>query len=142
MLQVISSSPGELEPVFQAMLANATQLCEAKFGTLWLCEGDGFAHAALAQRAARIAEEQRRELCISAAGGQPRPRYEDPAGGPGCRHECDPGLSRPRPVVAAVEIAGIRTLVSVPMLKESEVVGAIASIARRYGRSPKGRSSW
>ena len=42
-LQVISSSPGELEPVFEAMLANATRICEAKFGTLWLCEGVVFA---------------------------------------------------------------------------------------------------
>src|SRR5262245_42895741 len=41
-LRVISSSPGELEPVFQAMLANATRICEAKFGTLWLREGDAF----------------------------------------------------------------------------------------------------
>src|SRR6185295_9384670 len=46
-LQVISRSPGELEPVFQAMLANATRICEAKFGTLWLREGDAFCAVAL-----------------------------------------------------------------------------------------------
>ena len=46
-LGVISSSPGELEPVFQAMLGNATRICEAGFGNLWLREGDGFRVAAL-----------------------------------------------------------------------------------------------
>src|SRR5262249_23169747 len=46
-LQVISSSPGELESVFQAMLANATRLCEAEFGNLFLREGDAFRVVAL-----------------------------------------------------------------------------------------------
>src|SRR5262249_61322863 len=46
-LRVISSSPGELEPVFQAMLANAVRICEAKFGNLYLCEGDAFRTVAL-----------------------------------------------------------------------------------------------
>lgn len=45
-LRVISSSPGELEPVFQAMLANATRICEAKFGVLFRYDGDGAFHAA------------------------------------------------------------------------------------------------
>src|SRR5262249_11135893 len=39
-LRVISSSPGELEPVFQAILENARRICEAKFGVLYRCEGD------------------------------------------------------------------------------------------------------
>ena len=46
-LKVISSSPGELAPVFQAMLANATRICEASFGVMLLCEGDAFRTAAI-----------------------------------------------------------------------------------------------
>jgi hypothetical protein len=41
-LKVISSSPGELEPVFNALLENAVRICSAKFGHLWLREGDAF----------------------------------------------------------------------------------------------------
>src|SRR5437660_9051 len=46
-LEVISSSPGELQPVFQAMLENATRICEAKFGILFRHEGGLFHTAAL-----------------------------------------------------------------------------------------------
>jgi len=46
-LRIISSSPGELEPVFETMLANAVRICEAKLGVLWLFEGDAFRAVAL-----------------------------------------------------------------------------------------------
>src|SRR5277367_4149288 len=45
-LRVISSSPGNLAPVFETVLANATRICEAKFGNLWLCENGGYKIAA------------------------------------------------------------------------------------------------
>jgi hypothetical protein len=46
-LSVISGSPGELQPVFDTMLAKAVELCEASFGAMWLVDGDGYRTAAL-----------------------------------------------------------------------------------------------
>src|SRR6266700_3860157 len=127
-LGVISSSPGELEPVFQAMLANATRLCEASYGALWLCEGDAFRcvaiHGALpepfaaAQRSgvfrpgpgialARVAKTRQTVQIADLRTGQ---AY----------------LDREPLAVAAVELAGIRTLMAVPMLKENELIGVIS----------------
>src|SRR5262249_21293493 len=63
-LQVISRSPGELEPVFKAMLANATDICEAKFGFLWLAEGDGFRAVAMLGVPSAVAEETHYEGVI------------------------------------------------------------------------------
>src|SRR5262249_24995907 len=64
-LKVISSSPGKLEPVFDAMLANATRTCEARFGTLYLRDGDGFrAVAATRDAPPAYVEARRRELRI------------------------------------------------------------------------------
>src|SRR6516162_10487838 len=61
-LGVISSSPGELQHVFDAMLANATRLCEAKFGTLYLRDGDGFHAASLHNAPPAFAENRKRGL--------------------------------------------------------------------------------
>jgi GAF domain-containing protein len=63
-LRVISSSPGELEPVFQAMLENATRLCEAKFGVLFRSEGDALRAVALYGAPLAYAEERRRNPII------------------------------------------------------------------------------
>jgi hypothetical protein len=57
-LKVISSSPGELGPVFQAMLENATKLCEASYGTMYLREADGFRAAARQGHPPAIAREK------------------------------------------------------------------------------------
>ena len=62
-LSVISSSPGELEPVFQAMLENATRICEAKFGILHLREDDGF-HSGVAHARAPPPMPNRRARTI------------------------------------------------------------------------------
>src|SRR5262249_53676418 len=71
-LKVISSSPGELEPVFEAMLANATQLCNAKFGTLNLYDGDAFRIMAVHNVPPAYAETRLHELI------RPHPRGGHP----------------------------------------------------------------
>src|SRR5262245_16745296 len=69
-LRVISSSPGELEPVFEAMLANAVRLCEAKFGSLYLHEG-GTLRIVASHNVPRAFAEARRRGPIRPAPGSP-----------------------------------------------------------------------
>jgi len=68
-LSIISSSPGELEPVFEAMLAKATHLCEAKFGALYLFEGAGFRVVAVHGSAPQSFVEARRQYAAGDACG-------------------------------------------------------------------------
>src|SRR6516164_5455014 len=125
-LQVISSSPGELEPVFQAMLANAVRICEAKFGTLYLREGDAFRAAALHNAPPAFVEFWQR--------GPHRPgpstvlsrvlRTKEVV------HISDitadqAYIERDPLFIAAAELGGFRTVLAVPMLKEADVLGAI-----------------
>ena len=135
-LGVISSSPGELELVFDAMLSNATRVCEASYGALWVCEGDGFRNVALhGALPADYAAELRRMANF-------RPHSETPmarvARTKVTVHTADIStekayIDRDPLAVAAVDVAGIRTLLCVPMLKEQELVGVIV-ICRREVR--------
>jgi two-component system, NtrC family, sensor kinase len=126
-LRVISSSPGELEPVFQAMLENATRLCEAKFGTMYFREGDAFRAVAMHGAPPAYMEARLHALVrpgpTSAIGRVVQTKdvvqIEDAA--------ADRGYADRDPMrVSAVELGGIRTLLVVPMLKEKELIGAVA----------------
>jgi signal transduction histidine kinase len=126
-LQVISSSPGDLEVVFQKMLENATQACDAKFGNMLLFEGGAFRTVALHNAPSAFAEERQRnpvlrpnpgtglgrvastKQTVQIADAQAEPAYH-----------ADPAR------VAFLHLAGARTFLTVPMLKEGELVGAIA----------------
>ena len=127
-LKVISSSPGELEPVFKAMLENATRICEAKFGNLWLRDGDAFRAVALHGAPPAYGDELRRDPVF----------YPSPDSGIGrliktkqvaqiADLAATKGyLDRDRLVTTTVELAQARTLLVVPLSKESLLIGAIA----------------
>ena len=128
-LKVISSSPGELEQVFQAVLQNATHLCEAKFGILFQSEGDAFRTSAMYNAPPALTEARRREplfrpapnTALGRMGLIKRPvRVADMLAEPGYL-DPPPGYSKPK--IAAV--ADARSVVAVPMLKDDELVGAI-----------------
>jgi GAF domain-containing protein len=134
-LGVISSSPGELQPVFDAMLANATRLCEAKFGTLYLRDGDRFHAASLHNAPPAFAENRKRGLIRPGPGTalgrllrtKQVVRIADVTMEP-AYIEGDPLL------VTDVKLAGFRTILAVPMLKENELIGGIV-IYRQEVRS-------
>ena len=128
-LRVISSSPGELEPVFQAMLENALRICEAEFGVLNRCEGDALRAVAMHGAPQAFVEERRRNPLIRPppqttlgrvmATKQPvqiadivnEPHYFDVPSG--------------YSAVLLTKLSGARTVLAVPMLKENELIGAI-----------------
>jgi signal transduction histidine kinase len=126
-LRIISSSPGELKPVFQSVLANVTRICEAKFGNLFLCEGDDFRLVAMHGAPTAWAEWWRRNPVIHPGPGTGLGRI---ARTKEAVHIADltkeqAYIERDPLFVGQVELAGGRTLLAVPMLKEHELIGAI-----------------
>ena len=127
-LKVISSSPGELEPVFSAMLENATRICEAKFGNLFLYEGGVFRTAALYGAPPAWAEARRRVMV--ARDLHPDSPLARVTRTKKIAHIADAKttqgyIERDPNFASMVEIAGARTILSVPMLKEDELIGVI-----------------
>ena len=123
-LRVISSSPGDLQPVFQAMLENAIRICDAKFGTLQLIEGDGFRAVALHNAPPAFADYVRRGL-LRPGPNVPLSRM---ARTKQVVHIADitmeeAYIERDPLIVAGADLGGYRTILVVPMLKESELIG-------------------
>ena len=126
-LQVISSSPGDLEPVFAAMLENAARICDAKFGNIFRWDGDAL-HLVATHNTPPAFAEARRRLPL-------RPNKENPIGRMLATktviHVADLAEDErytergDQDVAAAVELGGIRTFVAVPMLRENNLIGAL-----------------
>ena len=128
-LRVISSSRGELEPVFQTMLENATRLCEAKFGVFFLHEGGGLIRNVASHNVPpAFAEALRRHSVFRPAadgvfaGAMKTEQAVQIADLTATRGYTE----RQQPTVDAIELGGVRTIVGVPMLKDNEVIGVIA----------------
>jgi two-component system, NtrC family, sensor kinase len=127
-LKVISSSPGELESAFHTMLENATRICDASYGAMWLRDGNEFRNAAFhGALPSTFTEQWQSRMAFDPGPHSPLTRMSQsrkPLQVADLRE--DRAYEDGHPLaVASVDIAGIRTLVCVPMLKDDELVGAI-----------------
>jgi signal transduction histidine kinase len=127
-LRIISNSPGELEAVFQAILTNAVRICGANFGDLYLREANGFRMAASHNAPPAYVEARTREPVL-------RPPPDTPLGRIAATKQLVqiadiktiPSYIEGHPFVrAAVELAGYRTVLAVPMLKDDQLIGTVA----------------
>src|SRR5262249_52757806 len=118
-LTAISSSPGELEPVFQAILENATRICEAAFGTILLREGDGFRRVAL-HHAPRAYVEYSKSAPLLGRTKTLTHLIETMQ----AAQVADMAVLEPESPIT--RFGGARTLLNVPLIKEDELIGVIA----------------
>lgn len=118
-LKIISSSPGDLQPVFKAMLANAVRICKAKFGTLFLVEDGKLRAAALHNLPTKLAEFERKRGDVV-----PRPNtvqwtvINTKAAVHVPSLEASKDLWSP-----ATELGAAKAYLGIPMLKDGEVIG-------------------
>jgi GAF domain-containing protein len=126
-LRVISSSPGELKAVFQAMLENAVRICDATFGTLYLCEGSQFRGVAAHSKQSYTSYFQQNPVFDLA--DNPGIPLDRAAKTKQVVHiadlRADQSYGKNPRITQYVELGGARTIVVIPMLKEDGLVGAI-----------------
>ena len=126
-LRLISSSPSELEPVFQTILENATRICEAKFATLYLRDADTFRVVAMHNTPRAYAEARQREplvrpppdsLLRRVSASKQVVQITDV-------RELQSYIERNPYIVAGVELGGYRSVLGVPMLKQGALIGVV-----------------
>jgi signal transduction histidine kinase len=120
-LQVVSSSLGELEPVFQAMLASAVRICDAKFGILYRYDNEAFDTAALFGAPPELTEFLREHGSFRPDVGSGLDRVLQTKEVV-CKSDA---LAEPAPG-ASVKFGGARSLIAVPMLKDDALIGALS----------------
>jgi two-component system, NtrC family, sensor kinase len=125
-LGVISRSPGELERVFQAMLENATRICAANFGNLYLRDGEEFRLLAHHNTPTALVEQRKRKPIRAEPNTITGRMVETKEAVHIVDLTAEPTYLERNPAdVAAVELGGIRTFLIIPMLKERELIGTI-----------------
>lgn len=126
-LQVIASSPGDLKPVFETVLENATRLCDAEFGNIYRWDGEALHLVAWRNTSPAFAAYRRNgpfhPSATSLIGRMVKTKtvthVADAADNPDYTERRDPSL------VAAIELGGVRTYLAIPMLTEGHLIGAI-----------------
>src|SRR5262249_2151869 len=125
-LRVISSSSGELAPVFESLLASAIHLCGAEFGIILLREGDAFRTVALHGATAEYTEARWRAPFFRPAADTGLGRVlETKQVGQIADVQAVAGYVDNPLQAPIVQLAGVRTKLTVPMLKEEDLIGAI-----------------
>jgi signal transduction histidine kinase len=129
-LRVISSSPGDLESVFETMLANAVQLCGAKFGVMSLREGDAFRVIATHGAPPALVEQRRRREPLV----RPTPGHnlERMVRTKGVVHVPDI-VADPESAPTLAKFGGAKALVNVPLLKDGDLIGSIVIFRQEAG---------
>ncbi len=132
-LRSIASSRGELEPIFNVILASANRICDATYGTMYLREGDGYRAAARQGHLPASAEQKwwrgdsfqpRPDVPFGRAVASRNPVLVTDLATERAYIDRDPWM------VAGIELAGIRSMCAVPMLKDDEVIGVVAFYRR------------